>query len=88
MSKATERALEAYPYSEAYTSNDIMYDGNFSNRLPYIEGYEQAEVDKDAEWSERIERFLTTEFVSKVGILHTQESILDIWKKFNEEENK
>ncbi len=45
MSKAEERALEAYPYNRAYTDNDIEYDGNFCNRLPYIEGYRQAEKD-------------------------------------------
>ena len=46
MSKiAEQKALEAYPYNRAYTDNDVEYDGNFCNRLPYIEGYEQAEKD-------------------------------------------
>ena len=45
MTKAEQRALEAYPYNRAYTSNDTEYDGNFCNRQPYIEGYEQAERD-------------------------------------------
>jgi len=45
MSRAEERALEVYPYNRAYTDNDVEYDGNFCNRLPYIEGYEQAEKD-------------------------------------------
>lgn len=43
--RAEERALEAYPYNRAITSNDVEYDGNFCNRLPYTEGYEQAEQD-------------------------------------------
>lgn len=43
--RAEERALEAYPYNRAITSNDVEYDGNFCNRLPYTEGYEQAEKD-------------------------------------------
>lgn len=43
--KAEEAALKAYPYNRAYTDNDVEYDGNFCNRLPYIEGYEQAEKD-------------------------------------------
>lgn len=46
--RAEERALEAYPYNRAITSNDVEYDGNFCNRLPYTEGYEQAE--KDLGW--------------------------------------
>lgn len=41
--RAEESALKAYPYNRAYTDNDVEYDGNFCNRLPYIEGYEQAE---------------------------------------------
>lgn len=53
MTKAEERALEAYPYNSAYTDNDVEYDGNFCNRLPYIEGYEQAEndtIERACEW--------------------------------------
>ena len=52
MSKAEDRALEAYPFSRAYTDNDIEYDGNFCNRLPYIEGYEQAEKDLELSWED------------------------------------
>lgn len=43
--RAEQKALEAYPYNRAYTDNDVEYDGNFCNRLPYIEGYKQAEQD-------------------------------------------
>lgn len=46
MSKRAEKAaLKAYPYNRAYSDNDVEYDGNFCNRIPYIEGYEQAEKD-------------------------------------------
>lgn len=54
--RAEQRALEAYPYNRAYTDNDVEYDGNFCNRLPYIEGYEQAEkdtIERVCEWLSR-----------------------------------
>ena len=54
--RAEQRALEAYLYNRAYTDNDVEYDGNFCNRLPYIEGYEQAEkdtVERVCEWLSR-----------------------------------
>lgn len=53
MSKiAEQKTLEAYPYNRAYTDNDVEYDGNFCNRLPYIEGYEQAEKDLALTWED------------------------------------
>ena len=59
MSKiAEQKALEAYPYNRAYTDNDVEYDGNFCNRLPYIEGYEQAEKDIIAIVKEYLEKGL------------------------------
>ena len=51
--RAEEAALEAYPYNRAITSNDVEYDGNFCNRLPYTEGYDQAEsdtIERACEW--------------------------------------
>lgn len=56
MTKAEQRALEVYPYNRAYTDNDVEYDGNFCNRLPYFEGYEQAEkdtIERVCEWLSR-----------------------------------
>lgn len=50
--RAEERALEAYPYNRAITNNDVEYDGNFCNRLPYTEGYEQAEKDLALTWED------------------------------------
>ena len=46
MSKAEERALEAYPVAIGiYSDNCREYDTNESDRLTYQEGYEQAEKD-------------------------------------------
>jgi len=56
--RAEQKALEAYPYNRAYTDNDVEYDGNFCNRLPYIEGYEQAEKDIISHIREQIERWM------------------------------
>ena len=36
MSRAEERALEAYPYNRAYTDNDVEYDGNFCIDFPTL----------------------------------------------------
>lgn len=52
---AINRGLEVYPYNPAYTSNDIEYDGNFCNRLPYTEGYEQGWLDAVYELCDYIE---------------------------------
>ena len=52
MSKAEERAFEVYPYNRAFTNNEEEYDGNFCNRIPYIEGYEQAEQDLALTWED------------------------------------
>lgn len=56
--RAEQKALEVYPYNRAYTDNDVEYDGNFCNRLPYIEGYEQAVKDTIAE----VEKWLKANF--------------------------
>lgn len=43
MSKAEERALEAYPvFMGTYSDNCREYDMNESDRLTYQEGYERA----------------------------------------------
>lgn len=46
MSKAEERALDAYPIvMSQYSDNCKEYDSNESDRLTFIEGYHQAEKD-------------------------------------------
>ena len=46
MSKAEQRALEAYPIvMSQYSDNCKEYDSNESDRLTFIEGYQQAEKD-------------------------------------------
>jgi hypothetical protein len=46
MSKAEERALEAYPIAMSeYSDSCREYDSNESERLTFIEGYHQAEKD-------------------------------------------
>lgn len=56
MTKAEERALEAYPVNVAISNNDEEYDGNYQNRAPYMEGYYQALADVLEEIESRIER--------------------------------
>lgn len=90
MSKAEERALEAYPYNRAYTDNDIEYDGNFCNRLPYIEGYEQAEEDLKLTW-EDIQLIVSIDWdLDHEGFScgkSTEEYYKEVLKQFNEERN-
>lgn len=94
MSKAEERALEAYPYNRAYTNNDVEYDGNFCNRLPYIEGYHQAEKDLELTW-EDIEKITDIwddlhedeAVYSKTGC-DTPEFYQEILKRFKERKEK
>lgn len=94
MSKAEERALEAYPYNRAYTDNDIEYDGNFCNRLPYIEGYEQAEEDLKLtiEDIKKIHVFLYAVKNNKQGAFTftrlSDEKYQEVLKQFNEKRKK
>lgn len=53
MSKAEERALEAYPIvMSQYSDNCKEYDSNESDRLTFIEGYHQAEKDNELTWED------------------------------------
>ena len=53
MSKAEERALEAYPVSiGTYSDNCQEYDTNEADRATYQEGYEQAEKDNALTWED------------------------------------
>lgn len=53
MSKAEERALEAYPIAMSEYSDSCMeYDSNESERLTFIEGYHQAEKDLELTWED------------------------------------
>ena len=53
MSKAEERALEAYPIvMSQYSDNCKEYDSNESDRLTFIEGYHQAEKDLELTWED------------------------------------
>ena len=53
MSKAEERALEAYPIvMSQYSDNCKEYDSNESDRLTFVEGYHQAEKDLTLTWED------------------------------------
>ena len=53
MSKAEERAFEAYPIvMSQYSDNCKEYDSNESDRLTFIEGYQQAEKDLELTWED------------------------------------
>ena len=53
MSKAEDRALEAYPIvMSQYSDNCKEYDSNESDRLTFIEGYHQAEKDNELTWED------------------------------------
>lgn len=53
MSKAEERALEAYPIAMSQHSDNCKeYDSNESDRLTFIEGYHQAEKDNELTWKD------------------------------------
>ena len=53
MSKAEERALEAYPIAMSeYSDSCREYDSNESERLTFIEGYHQAEKDLELSWQD------------------------------------
>ena len=90
MSKAEERALEAYPYSRAYTDNDIEYDGNFCNRLPYIEGYEQAEEDLKLTWKDiALIETISKEFIkNNTTPMTDRDYYQEVLKLFNKKRKK
>ena len=53
MSRAEERALEAYPIvMSQHSDNCKEYDSNESDRLTFIEGYHQAEKDLELTWED------------------------------------
>lgn len=56
MSRAEERALEAYPYSPTevnlFGHKTIVADGNSCDRGKYRQGYEQAEKDLTLTWED------------------------------------
>ncbi len=53
MSKAEERALEAYPIAMSQHSDNCKeYDSNESDRLTFIKGYQQAEKDLELTWDD------------------------------------
>ena len=59
MSKAEERALEAYPIvMSQYSDNCKEYDSNESDRLTFIEGYHQAEKDLELSWEDMRELYI------------------------------
>ena len=59
MSKAEDRALEAYPIVlSQYSDNCKEYDSNESDRLAFIEGYHQAEKDLELTWEDMRELYI------------------------------
>jgi hypothetical protein len=59
MSKAEDRALEAYPIViSQHSDNCKEYDSNESDRLTFIEGYHQAEKDLELGWEDMRELYI------------------------------
>ena len=88
MSRAEDRALEAYPYNRAYTDNDIEYDGNFCNRLPYIEGYNQAEKDLELTWEDMKLIWNITDEMNNMPEEEFYQEVLKRFKDFKERKEK
>ena len=91
MSKAEERAFEVYPYNRAFTNNEEEYDGNFCNRIPYIEGYEQAEQDLALSWEDMLEIFRIADRMEEEPNMPTYLSpkyCVEVLRRFLEFKNK
>jgi hypothetical protein len=57
MSKAKERALRAYPVKIAERDG---YDENLRERKGFVNGYHQAEIDKELTWEDMREIYCIT----------------------------
>ena len=87
MSRAEERALEAYPKAENKVWNSAFgtfeFDENGGRREGFIKGYEQAEKDLTLTWEDirLIDALIcTTASSNKVG----KELYEEVLQKFNE----
>jgi len=90
MSKAEDRALEAYPIvMSQYSDNCKEYDSNESDRLTFIEGYHQAEKDLELTW-EDISKIISIDqqVCGTMGISdythNHQQAMEEILKRFKE----
>ena len=89
MSKAEERALEAYPIvMSQYSDNCKEYDSNESDRLTFIEGYHQAEKDLELTWKD-IREICRMWIESKTPFGVTGEALsIEVLKRFKERKEK
>lgn len=93
MSKAEERALEAYPIAMSeYSDSCREYDSNESERLTFIEGYRQAEKDLELSWEDMRELYIIfAEVDTEIELCKTDikaETIgyyQEVLKRFNKE---
>ena len=92
MSKAEERALEAYPvFISEYSDSCRRYDSNESDRLTFIEGYNQAEKDNELTWKD-VEKIVDLyddvycdfSISGKGGKTNTEEHYQEVLKRFKE----
>ena len=86
MSKAEERALEAYPIAMSqYSDNCKEYDSNESDRLTFIEGYHKAEKDLELTWEDilRIDEIIS-EVYKDSDSCNTKNIYQEVLKRFKE----
>ena len=91
MSKAEDRALEAYPIvMSQYSDNCKEYDSNESNRLTFIEGYHQAEKDLELSW-EDIKEICVQSVLVEVdlgGLVSDERHYTEVLKRFKEKKGE
>ena len=92
MSKAEERALEAYPVKEEWVGNQYGSYGDVNERFRgiYQEGYHQAEKDLELTWKDmKLIHKITYEesrnvSLNKGGVISEQEFYQDVLKRFKD----
>jgi hypothetical protein len=88
MSKAEDRALEAYPIViSQHSDNCKEYDSNESDRLTFIEGYHQAEKDLELTVEDIvyiIETYNELEFSREFATVTFNDTCKEVLKRFKE----
>lgn len=88
MSKAEDRALEAYPIViSQHSDNCKEYDSNESDRLTFIEGYQQAEKDLELTVEDIvhiIETYNELEFSREFATVTFNDTCKEVLKRFKD----
>ena len=92
MSKAEERALEAYPVKEEWVGNQYGSYGDVNERFRgiYQEGYHQAEKDLELTW-EDIKEICVQSVLVEVdlgGLVSDERHYTEVLKRFKERKGK